>query len=172
MGCAPSGANNSAGRSRSISASSAAAPASSMTLNEDAGEQVLAPFLQESFIGDGTRRHDAHHLAFHRTLGFARDPALLADRDGFALADQFRQVGIESDHRHAGHGNRRSGGGAALGERNIQERRGTAGIVVKHFVEIAHAIEQQHVGMLRLDAQVLLHHGGVVLPGIAGDQLF
>jgi hypothetical protein len=29
------------------------------------------------------------------------------------------------------------------------------------FVEIAHAIEQQHAGMLGLDAQVLLHHGGV-----------
>src|ERR1700722_17696039 len=40
--------------------------------------------------------------------------------------------------------------------------RGAASVVVEHFVEIAHAIEQQDVGMLCLDAQVLLHHGGVV----------
>jgi len=118
--------------------------------------------LQQSFVGDGTRRHDAHHFAFHRALGLTGLAALLADRDRFALAHQFRQVSIESDRRHAGHGNRRAGGGAALGECDIQELRGAAGVVVEHFVEITHAIEQQHVGMLCLDAQVLLHHGGVV----------
>jgi hypothetical protein len=47
-------------------------------------------------------------------------------------------------------------------ERNIQESRGAAGVVVEHFVEIAHAIEQEHVRMLRLEAQILLHHGSVV----------
>jgi hypothetical protein len=32
---------------------------------------------------------------------------------------------------------------------------------MKQFVEVAHAVEQQHVGMLCLDAQILLHHGSV-----------
>ncbi len=43
--------------------------------------------------------------------------------------------------------------GAALGQRDIEQLRGAARIVVEHLVEIAHAIEQQHVRMLRLDAQ-------------------
>ncbi len=47
-------------------------------------------------------------------------------------------------------------------KRDVEKLRGAARIVVEHLVEIAHAIEQQHVRVLRLDAQVLLHHGGVV----------
>ncbi len=35
---------------------------------------------------------------------------------------------------------------------------------MEQLVEIAHAVEQQHVGMLRLDAQVLLHHRRMI-PG-------
>jgi hypothetical protein len=32
---------------------------------------------------------------------------------------------------------------------------------VEKLVEVAHAVEKQHVRMLRLDPQVLLHHGRV-----------
>ncbi len=162
-GCAPSGARSSAGRSRSISASSAASsaelhdaeaarrqvepgePVAAHLRRKHAGEEVVAPLLQQRLIGDGARRHDAHHLALHRTLGLARLAALLADRHRFALAHQLCQIGIERDRRHARHGNRRAGGGAALGERDVEQLRGAARIVVEHFVEIAHAIEQQHV---------------------------
>ena len=35
-------------------------------------------------------------------------------------------------------------------------------VVVEQLVEVAHAVEQQHVRMLRLDAQVLLHHRRVL----------
>jgi predicted transcriptional regulator len=44
---------------------------------------------------------------------------------------------------------------------DVEQCRGAARIVKEHLVEIAHAIEQQHIGVLRLDAQVLLHHRGV-----------
>jgi hypothetical protein len=44
---------------------------------------------------------------------------------------------------------------------SVQEFSGAARVVEEHLVEIAHAIKQQHIGMLRLDAQVLLHHGSV-----------
>ena len=36
--------------------------------------------------------------------------------------------------------------------------RGALRVVVEDLVEVAHPIEQQRVGVLRLDAQVLLHH--------------
>ena len=40
---------------------------------------------------------------------------------------------------------------------------GAPRVLVEHLVEVAHAIEQEHVRMLRLDAQVLLHHRGMIL---------
>ena len=104
---------------------------------------------------------DAHHLAFHGALGLARLAALFADGDRLALADQLGQVGIEGDRGHTGHGNGGTRGGAALGERDVEQLRGTARVVVEHLVEIAHAIKQQYIGVLGFDAQVLLHHGGV-----------
>jgi len=51
--------------------------------------------------------------------------------------------------------NRRAGGRTTLRQRNIQEFCGAARIIVEHLVEVAHAIEQQHVRMLCFDAQVL-----------------
>ncbi len=123
----------------------------------DAGEHIVAAFIQQRLVGDGAGGDDAHHLALHRALGLSRLAALFANRDRLSLADQLREIGVERDGGHAGHGDGRSGGGAALGQRDVQELRGAARIVEEHLVKIAHAIKQQHVGVLRLDAQVLLH---------------
>jgi hypothetical protein len=38
---------------------------------------------------------------------------------------------------------------------------GTFGIVEEQLIKIPHAVKQQHVGVLCLDAQILLHHGRV-----------
>src|SRR5262249_50378662 len=51
--------------------------------------------------------------------------------------------------------------GAALGERQVEQARGLLGVVVEELVEVPHPVEDQDVGMLALDAQVLLHHGGM-----------
>src|SRR6185437_16826222 len=51
---------------------------------------------------------------------------------------------------------------AASGQGNVEERRRATRVVVEELVEIPHAIEEQHVRMPALDAQVLLHHGGVI----------
>ena len=60
--------------------------------------------------------------------------------------------------RNTSHLDRLTVGGAALGQRDVEQLCGSHCIFVKQFVKIAHAVEQQHVGMLCLDAQVLLHH--------------
>ena len=62
---------------------------------------------------------------------------------------------------HARHLDRFSAGRAAPGKGNVEQPSGFFRIIEKQFVEIPHAIKHQHLGMLRLDAQVLLHHGGV-----------
>ena len=47
---------------------------------------------------------------------------------------------------------------AALGQRDVQRRGGRHGVVEEHLVEIAHPVEQQRAGVLRLDLQILRHH--------------
>ena len=64
---------------------------------------------------------------------------------------------------HTRHRDRRTVGGTATRERQIKQTRATLGILVKHLIEIPHAIEQQQRASLRLEPQVLLHHGGVLL---------
>jgi hypothetical protein len=41
---------------------------------------------------------------------------------------------------------------------DVQQPRGPLRSLVEQFVEIAHAVEHQHVRVVGLDAQVLLHH--------------
>ena len=63
---------------------------------------------------------------------------------------------------HAGHLDRLAGRGAALGQRDVHQLCRTHGVLEEQLVEVPHAIEQQLVGMLRLDAQILLHHRRVL----------
>ena len=48
------------------------------------------------------------------------------------------------------------------GEREVEQARRFLGVVVEELVEIAHAVEHQHVGVVCLDAQILLHHRRVL----------
>ena len=115
--------------------------------------------VEQRRVGERARRDDARHLALDRALGrwpgrrsarrwppirraapacarycstaWKGTPAILIG----APAEAPRVVSVMSSRA------------AAL-----------LGVVVEQLVEIAHAVEQQHVRMLRLDAQVLLHH--------------
>ncbi len=62
----------------------------------------------------------------------------------------------------AAHGNGRAGRLAAGSQSDIENVGGCFGIIVKQFIEIAHAVKQQLIRMLCLDAKILLHHGGML----------
>jgi len=47
---------------------------------------------------------------------------------------------------------------ASGGESDIQNITGALGIVKKQFIEVTHAVEQNVIGVVCLDAQKLLHH--------------
>ncbi len=49
----------------------------------------------------------------------------------------------------------------ACGQRDVEHACRAPRVLEEQFVEVAHPVEDQHVGVLRLDAQVLLHHRGV-----------
>ena len=72
-----------------------------------------------------------------------------------------REIAFDRVQRHAGHRNRLAGRLAARGQRDVEQPRGAPRIVEEQLVEVAHAIEQQRVRVLRLEAQVLLHDGRV-----------
>src|SRR5690606_24328474 len=80
------------------------------------------------------------------------------DRDGLAELDQPREIGLDRLHRHARHRDRRAVRLPALRQRDVDQLRCALRVVVEELVEIAHAIEEQHVRVLGLDRQVLPHH--------------
>ncbi len=117
----------------------------------------FALFRQQFVVGQCAGRDHTHHLALHRA--FASNFAhLLANGHRFPVADQFGQVAFHGVKGHARHGDGRTSGLPTLGEGDVQQGRSSLGIRIEHLVEVAHAVEEQGVGMLSFEGQVLLHH--------------
>jgi hypothetical protein len=124
-------------------------------------DQVVAPCLEQRLVGERAGRDDAHHLALDRTLAGGRIADLLAQRHRHAGAHQSRQVLFRRVIGHTGHRNALAGRLAARGQRDVEQLRRTSRIVEEQLVEITHPVKEQQPGMLRLDAEVLLHDRGV-----------
>src|SRR5690606_40952389 len=60
------------------------------------------------------------------------------------------------------------GGFAARSQGDAEQLGGLDGIAEEQLVEVAHAVEEQHVRVVRLDGEELLHHGRVL--GKIGTQ--
>ncbi len=106
------------------------------------------------------RRQDLDDLPLDDALGRPRVLDLLADGDLVAEAEELREVGVDGVEGDAAHGDLLPGG-----QGQAEERGGRLGVLVEHLVEIAQPEEEEGVLVLRLDAEVLLHHrgqGGVV----------
>ena len=122
------------------------------------GEQAARARVEQARVGHRARRHDPRHLALDRALRRRRVAELLDDHHRLAQAHQSREVLLDRVVRHARHRDRRAGGLAARGERDVEQARGALGVVVEELVEVAHPVEHELVRMLGLDAEVLLHH--------------
>ena len=130
-------------------------------------QQVGAARFQQRVLGQGAGRHQPHHLApDHRLgatlLGLGRVFHLLTHRHAVTLADQLFQIGLGGMNRHAAHGDVLARMFAALGQGDVQGLGRLCCIREEQLVEIPHAIEQQVVGMGRLQREILRHHGGGV----------
>ena len=126
-----------------------------------ARQHALAVGIQQPVLGQRSRRHDARHAALHGSLRRRRIADLFADRDGASHPREPRQVAVHAVEGHAGHGDGLSRRTSAGGERDVEQVRRLAGVVEEQLVEVAHAVEQQDVRELGLDAEVLPHHRGV-----------
>ena len=86
---------------------------------------------------------------------------MLADGHRLTQFDEFGQIVFDRMKRHTGHGNGLACGLTAVREGDVHEARCTLGVFKEHFVKVTHPIKNQGVRKLRLDAQILLHHGRV-----------
>ena len=128
----------------------------------DSRQQVILTLVQQRFIADGARRHDAYDFALDRTFTQGRIADLFANRYRLAQLYQPGQIVFYGMIRHARHRYGFTGGGAAFCQGDIEQLRGAFRVIIKQLVEIPHAVEQQDVRMLRLQPKVLLHHWRVV----------
>ncbi|MCY1527203.1 hypothetical protein D9M68_622620 [compost metagenome] len=136
--------------------------------DERGGEGPVGLGRQQRVVRQRAGRHDAHDAALDGALGGGRIADLLADGDGLTHGDQAGQVLLHGVHGQPGHGDGNAVGRPALGERQVEQARAAFCVFVEHFIEVAHAVEQQQRTCLRLQAEVLLHHGSVARKGVGG----
>ncbi len=120
--------------------------------------------IEQGLLGERAGGNQAHHVAAHHRLGTALPGLggildLLADRDPVAGGDQALEIVVGGMDRHAAHRDVLAEMLAALGERDAERARGDFGVLEEQFVEIAHAVEQETIGVGRLDLQILGDHG-------------
>ena len=131
---------------------------------EQRGQEIVGAGIEEGLLGEGARRDETHHVAAHHRLrpalpGLGRVLDLLAHGHAVASRDQALEIIVGGVDGHAAHGDVGAQMLAALGERDPERARGDLGVLEEQLVEIAHAIEQEAIGIGRLDLQILGDHG-------------
>ena len=144
--------------------SSTVATAACPARTASAASRLAPRASKQAVLGERAGRDHARHLAVHDRL---RPPLLgrlwvfhlLADGDAEARADQLGEVGVGRVHRHAGHGDGLALVLAAVGQGDAQRLRRAHRVVEEQLVEVAHAEEDQRLGLGRLGREELRHHG-------------
>ena len=116
--------------------------------------------FQEHFFNDGTGRQHAGDLSAYQFLGSSRIFDLLANGDFVAFLHQPRDISVYGMIRDAAHRDRRAAFVLITGgERNFEFAGGNDRVLIKHFVEIAQAEEDELAREASLHLMVLPHHG-------------
>ena len=126
-------------------------------------QPVAAPRVEQAVLGERAGGDDPDHVAPDQRLarplaGLGGILQLLADRDLEALADQPMQVELGAVHGHAAHGDVLARMAAALGQRDVERGCCRDRILEEQLVEIAHAEEQEGIGMRLLERLELRDH--------------
>ena len=126
------------------------------------GQHIGFGFVaQQRAVGERAGRDHAHHFALHGAFAGGDVAHLFANGDRFTEFDEAGQIRFDRVKRHTGHDHRFAIGLAALRECDVEQAHRFFGIGKEQLVKVAHAIKKQRVWVLGLEAQVLLHHGGV-----------
>ena len=133
--------------------------ARSVVVEGDGGEVVVGRLVEQLRLDDGARCDDPHDGAVDEAPP-VRLADLLADGDAVALLDEAREVGVEGVVGNAGERHLLALPHVPLREDDLQIARRDLSVLVERLVEVAHAEEEQRVGVLRLHAEVLGADGG------------
>ena len=127
-------------------------------IETDSGQVVRAGLVQHFEVADRARRHDPGDLPANQTLGLGRILHLVAQRDLVAGVQQLADVGVDRVVGYAAHG--RLAGRTLLtrGQGHVEHRRGGDRVLEEHLEEVAHPVQEDGVGMLRLHRQVVPEH--------------
>ena len=115
--------------------------------------------LEQAVLGQRPGGDQADDLALQRRLAGAGLGVfhLLGDGDAEAAADQPGEVGLGRVHRDAAHRDGCALVLAAPGQRDVERGGGRLGVGEEQLVEVAHAQEQQRVGIGVLQLEPLRH---------------
>ncbi|MBA7672525.1 hypothetical protein ES703_80702 [subsurface metagenome] len=127
---------------------------------DQADQVVVALAVEQAGLDHRARGHQTDDLALHQAFGFAGFGHLLADGDLVATADEPRQVVVQSVIGDARHGHAMALAHISGGEDNLQLAGSQLGVFVKGLVEIAQAEEDNRLGVLSFDFEVLAADGG------------
>ena len=121
-------------------------------------QHAVTLFVEERGVGQRAGRDHAHDLALDRSFRLGGIAKLLADGDRLSARDQLCEVLLDRVERHPRHRDRFARGSATRREGDVEQPRRLLRILEEKLVEVPHAVEEQHVGTFRLEAQILLHH--------------
>ncbi len=136
-------------------------------VKDDRGEVVVRVARQESRLDHRPRSHDADNLAREDPLRWLFAD-LFADGDVVAFFDEAGEVVFDGVVRDARQRDAHAAADGTGGEHDVEFAGGDLGVLVEGLVEIADAEEEDRVGMVAFDLEVLLADGGDVVGGHGG----
>ena len=133
--------------------------ATSLLVQVNGTEEIVAPGLKHLVIEGDSRGHELRHPPLYDLLGKLGVFQLVADGDTEPGFYQFGQIGVEGMMRETGQRGLAFRPGTSLGEDDSQDPGRLLGVVPEGLIKITHAKQEHRIGILRLDAVVLLHQG-------------
>ena len=130
---------------------------------EERGQEIMRARVEQALLGKRPRRDKADDVTANHRLRpslprLGRILELLAHGDTMTLGDETLEIVVSRAHRHAAHRNVLALMLAPLGERDAERARSDLGVLEEQLVEIAHAVEQEAIGVRRLDLEILCDH--------------
>ena len=126
-------------------------------MRAEADEEVVALLIEHGVGKRGARGDDFYYVALDYALGLFGVFDLLADGDLAPELDEFSQIAFHGVMGHASEGQVAGFAGGTRGQGKAQQACAFFGVVAEHLVEVAHAEEEDCVGVLTLKVHVLLH---------------
>ena len=121
-------------------------------------QEVVSAAPDDIVLEQRPRRDHPRHFAPNETLGLLRVLDLLAYRGSLPLLNQHPQVAPDGMMGNAAHRNTPAVGHATTCQREFKQARADLRILPEHLIEVTHAEENQHIGVVAFGLRPLPVH--------------